>query len=92
MTVNQTSNYVDVICTSVGSPATNVVWLRNGRVFQDIYKQIILDRSSSEYQNVLRVSITELSSRSYGCNVSNSLGWDEGHLEISKLKSGSLLS
>lgn len=85
LSLNKTDNYLDLICVSTRSPAENVMWLRNGMTIQVTTQQTIRDRSSSTYENRIRIPISELSSGDYSCNVSNQIGWDEDHIEISKL-------
>ena len=84
--VNKTDSYMDFNCTSTGSPATDVMWLRNDVIIQAVTQQIIRDRHSSTYENLIRIPISELSTGRYSCNVSNVIGWDEDHTEISKQK------
>ena len=68
-------NNITVTCTSTGWPATQVIWSKEGNVFNaggsnTIY-QVVTDRVNSVYQNVLFVqanSLTELLG-TYKCEV-----------------------
>ena len=68
-------NNITVTCTSTGWPATQVIWSKDGSVFNaggsnTIY-QVVIDRVNSVYQNVLFVqanSLTELLG-TYKCEV-----------------------
>lgn len=89
VTATYTQDYVVFNCTSSRSPATNVTWLRNGSVIQEdthhhtiIMEQRLGERSSSTYENILRVSTSVLTSGRYNCCVSNALGGNQTHVDI----------
>lgn len=91
MNVSETATEVVFICVSSKSPATNVMWLRDGteiRIDQSHkMEQHILtdhDRRLSTYHNILKILKTELISGTYSCNVSNVLGNSVAQREISK--------
>ena len=70
-------------CTSIGSPATTVSWVKDGvplSIDGSTYQltQTITDRVSSTYSNVLTVSETAPTgiAGTYTCTVSNDLGTD----------------
>ena len=61
-------------CTSTGGPATDVTWMRNGKVLindnaYSINSQKLIDSQSATYTHTLRV--TERLVGEYQCNVSN---------------------
>lgn len=89
MNVSERTTEVVFSCVSSGSPATNVIWLRDGTEIQmDQYhkmEQHITDRGSSTYDNILKISKAVLSSGTYSCNISNDLGYSLRQREISKL-------
>ena len=63
-----------LICTSTGGPATDVTWMRNGKVLindnaYSINSQKLIDSQSATYTHTLRV--TERLVGEYQCNVSN---------------------
>ena len=66
-------------CTSTGSPATTVTWTKDGdtlTVDGTTYSmtQIVTDRGSSTYENVLTLPATGDISGTYVCQVENALG------------------
>ena len=73
-------------CVSTGSPATTVSWMRDGQpliIDDSTYHltQIVTDRSSSTYSNVLTVSDPSGVAGTYICNVTNDLGSDSIEVE-----------
>ena len=67
-----------VTCVSEGSPATSVVWMRDGQPLNNSstgrysLSQSITDRETSEYTNVLVVA--RMVAGVYSCTVANDLG------------------
>ena len=77
--LNQTSLVVN--CTSTGSPATNVTWMRDGQpltIDGTTYKliQTVTNRTASTYENILTVNdqLSNVTGRNYTCTVTNALG------------------
>ena len=67
-------------CTSTGSPATTVTWLREGTVLtidETVYTatQDVTDRRASTYENVLTIAaVDDTTVGTYSCSVENTLG------------------
>ena len=76
-------------CTSTGSPATTVSWLRDGlpltvdgSTFQ--MTQTVINRGAATYENVLTISdeLANVVDHTYTCTVTNVLGSDIQFLNI----------
>ena len=67
-----------IICTSAGGPATNVEWLKDGKILGDKYEQLkrIINLTTAEYQSILTLGqlIPEEVIGNYTCRVSNARG------------------
>ena len=71
----------NLTCTSTGSPATAVTWMRDSQPLSlpdDTYTQIqtITDRRLSTYETVLIIdaAATDITGHTYNCTVLNALG------------------
>lgn len=77
-------------CISTGSVASFVDWMKNGELLNtngrnNIYStvQLLKDSTTSTYENMLLVdSIVDIILGEYLCVVSNTIGEDEGSLEL----------
>ena len=72
---------MSLICTSVGGPATTVIWRMNGQLlFTDgsPYKQtqIVVDSKTATYNSILRSENPADLVGSFICTVSNARGTD----------------
>ena len=67
-------------CVSTGSPATTVSWMKDGQLLitddstDYTLTQIVTDRVSSTYSNVLTASEGVSVAGTYNCTVTNDLG------------------
>ncbi len=77
-----------LICTSTTSPATTVVWTKDGTTLSFDgtayqHSQVVTNRRTSTYDNILTSTGTPASTfGSYTCTVSNILGASREHLVI----------
>ena len=77
-------------CTSTGSPATNVEWMKDGQplTVEGIYSQAqtVIDRAASTYNNMLVINDKEgnIVGHTYTCSVDNVVGSDKQNLKIEK--------
>ena len=84
----ETNNDTEVVfnCSSSGSPATNVVWSRNGELIdednQHQMEQILRNRQMVVYDNLLKISANLIDSGTYRCRVNNSRAQVEGSSEL----------
>ena len=71
----------NLTCISTGSPATNVIWMRdgqplilNGSTYQ--LTQTVADRRLSTYKNVLIINraTSDIIGNTYNCTIINALG------------------
>ncbi len=79
------SSQFTLICSSTTSPATTVVWTKDGTNLTadgTLYQssQVVTDRSSSTYDNIL--TSTEIIEGNYTCTVSNLFGSSSRSVEI----------
>ena len=80
---------LELTCTSTGSVATTVTWMKDGSlvvidgtVF--ILTQTVTDRAASTYNNVLLVNRTNTDVQgTYVCTVSNEIGSDSADVNVS---------
>ncbi len=74
------SSQFTLICTSTTSPATTVVWTKDGTILSFDgtpyqHSQVVTDRQSSTYDNILTSTGTPASTLGkYTCTVSNRFG------------------
>ena len=67
-------------CTSTGSPATSVTWMREGEeltIDGTVYTatQTVTNRRESTYENVLTITVLDVTTvGTYSCLVENTLG------------------
>ena len=80
-----TSASSTLTCTSTGSPATTVIWTRNGQplvIDGSTYRmvQTVTNRASSTYENVLTINqpLGNIAGETFTCSVTNVLGSDTG--------------
>lgn len=77
-------------CTSTGSPATNIEWMKDGQLLtiEGVYSetQTIVDRAAATYDNVLIIDDKDSNvfGSTYTCSVNNVLGSDKQSLKIEK--------
>ena len=83
LTVQLLNSFPTLICTSTGSPATNVTWTRDGQpltIDGSTYRmvQTVANRNNSTYENVLTINQTLASTvgSTFICGVSNVIGSD----------------
>ena len=74
-------------CTSTGSPATTVTWMKDGSplvIDGTTYSMqlTVIGRSTSTYDNVLTISTTDSVVGVYTCTVENALGMDSTEIEV----------
>ena len=79
-------------CTSTGSPATTVTWMRDGQpltIDGSTYQltQTVTNRAESSYENVLTVKeeLSAVVEHHYSCIVSNERGNASRHLNLTGL-------
>ena len=88
LSVSETATHMVFDCTSTVSPATSVIWLRDGTPIQKdrhhIMEQYLTDRGSSTYGNLLMIPVAMVLRGRYSCNVRNDLGVGMDHQEICK--------
>ena len=81
LTLESSASSSTLTCTSTGSPATTVLWTRNGQpvsIDETTYKltQTVTDRAASTYENVLTINqpLNNIHGSNFTCTVSNTLG------------------
>jgi hypothetical protein len=89
MIYNVTSH--TLTCISTGSPATTVIWRRNGVIINtdgDVYEreQMLIIHYYFEYHNQLIIIDSTLSIAGVTCQVSNTLGLSQIYPIIGKMK------
>ena len=90
MTRDSSTTAMAVIeCYTTGSPPTNVVWQRNGKVVDvdgENYEtmQIVIDRRNSHYRNNIIISDTfgVIGNLTYTCEISNFAGVTAHNINI----------
>ena len=77
---NFQQSVLEVNCTSTGSVASNVIWMKDGEIMdidgaRILSVQKVTDRIASTYNNILTFyDEPVVTAGNYCCNVSNSLG------------------
>lgn len=75
--VNTSTSTFTLNCTSIGSPATTVIWTKNGIILSDTTTyQILRDGSTATYDTLLNIEADDPDDLvgTYACNALNSAG------------------
>ena len=82
----EATHHYTLTCTSTGSPATNVTWMKDGDTLTvgGRTNQRVTNRSTSTYESVLYVmdSLSNIISHTYTCMVQNQLGADSMDITV----------
>ena len=88
VTLDETANLAVFNCTSSRSPPTIVSWFKDDVKINNsitvMNEQQLRNRSSSVYDNMLKISYQNLSSGKYTCKVNNTLGGGMSETDVGK--------